>query len=177
MILTTHIRRFLTLLSVMVLCAFGAVTTGKAQTLAAPTGPVLLSVTGEIAVTNGEGRADFDRDMLITLGMVEVVTTTIWTEGEHVFRGPSLKSLADAVGVTGGSFRAAAINDYAVSIPFSDAMANAPILAIERDGAAMSVRDKGPIWIIYPYDSEPRYASETYHARSIWQLRSIEVLP
>jgi hypothetical protein len=41
----------------------------------------------------------------------------------------------------------------------------------------MSVRDKGPLWVIYPYDAVPEYKSERIYARSIWQLVSIEVLP
>ena len=40
----------------------------------------------------------------------------------------------------------------------------------------MSLRDKGPLWIVYPFDSNPSYSTEVTYARSIWQLDRIEVL-
>lgn len=40
----------------------------------------------------------------------------------------------------------------------------------------MSVRDKGPLWVIYPYDSDPALQSEVTYARSIWQLVRIEAV-
>ncbi|RYH00603.1 oxidoreductase, partial [Salipiger sp. IMCC34102] len=39
----------------------------------------------------------------------------------------------------------------------------------------MQVRDKGPLWIVYPYDDTPEYRSEVIYSRSIWQLDRIEV--
>ncbi len=151
--------------------------TAPAQTLPSPTGPVLLTVTGEIAVTNRDGAAEFDRAMLEALGLRELTTTTIWTEGIQVFSGVPLKALTDFLGVEGGTLRAIAINDYVTSIPYSDAAEDLALLAMDRNGAPMSVRAKGPIWVVYPFDTDPRFQSETYHARSIWQMRSIEVLP
>jgi hypothetical protein len=50
------------------------------------------------------------------------------------------------------------------------------MLALERDGAPMSVRDKGPIWVIYPYDSGSEWRSEQVFSRSIWHLNRIEVM-
>ena len=54
--------------------------------------------------------------------------------------------------------------------------ANYPvILATRLDGAEMSVRDKGPIFVIYPFDDAPELNNETYFGRSAWQVKSIEV--
>jgi hypothetical protein len=64
-----------------------------------------------------------------------------------------------------------------VSIPVSDATSGGPIIAFARNGEAMSVREKGPLWIVYPYDADPAYQSETIYARSIWQLDRIRVEP
>jgi hypothetical protein len=36
------------------------------------------------------------------------------------------------------------------------------------------VRDKGPLWVVYPYDSKPDYQSELIYVRSIWQLAQME---
>jgi hypothetical protein len=34
----------------------------------------------------------------------------------------------------------------------------------------MPVRDKGPLFIVYPYDSDTRLQSQTYYSRSAWQV-------
>ncbi|MCO6383009.1 molybdopterin-dependent oxidoreductase [Oceanicola sp. 502str15] len=146
-----------------------------AQELAAPEGEVILTVSGEIATTNAEGTAQFDLAMLEALGTETVETTTIWTEGTNTFEGVSLKALAEAVGMEGATLRATAINDYAVEIPLTDAVEGGPIVAYRMNGTEMSVRDKGPLWIIYPYDASAEYRTEVIYSRSIWQLDRIVV--
>ena len=39
----------------------------------------------------------------------------------------------------------------------------------------MPVRDKGPFFIIYPYDSSAALRTEQYYARSAWQVASLTV--
>ena len=147
-----------------------------ANDLAAPTGEVILTVTGLIDVTNVEGSAQFDLNMLEELDSTIVETSTIWTEGTNVFQGVSLAVLVDRLGIEGSNLNATAINDYAVEIPLSDAVAGGPIVAYKMDGNTMSVRDKGPLWVIYPYDSNADYRSEVVYSRSIWQLDRIEAV-
>ena len=50
------------------------------------------------------------------------------------------------------------------------------MLARLFDGKPMPVREKGPLFIIYPFDADERLRSERYYSRSAWQLRTIEVL-
>ncbi len=146
--------------------------------LAPPQDEVLLTVSGAIAETNTEaGEAVFDRAMLEALDPVIIETSTIWTDGVQRFRGVPLVTLLDRLGAEGTILRALALNDYAIEIPVSDAVEGGPIIAFERNDEPMSVRDKGPLWVIYPYDAVPEYKSERIYARSIWQLVSIEVLP
>lgn len=145
--------------------------------LPAPTAEVVLTVSGAIGVTNGGDAASFDAQMLQDLGTTSFATSTIWTQGVITFEGVSLKGLLDRLGVTGGTLRMTAINDYAIEVPVSDAIEGGPILAHSQDGVAMSVRDKGPLWLVYPYDLNSDYRTEVIYARSIWQLAKIEVLP
>lgn len=149
----------------------------QANTLATPEGNIVLTVSGNIAVTNEDGRAIFDRDMLRAIGEVTIETSTIWTEGRQVFTGVPLAALLDALGVTEGILRATAVNDYSALIPVSDAVEGGPILAYELNGAPMSLRDKGPLWVVYPYDANPDYQSEVTYSRSIWQLDRVIVEP
>ncbi|SER53635.1 hypothetical protein SAMN04490244_101410 [Tranquillimonas rosea] len=147
----------------------------RADDLPAPSGEVLLTITGDIARTNGKGAARFDRDMLAAMDPVTFRTETIWTDGPQTFTGPTLSALLDHVSAEGATVTATAINDYAVTIPQEDRVATGPIVAYLRNGAPMSVRDKGPLWIVYPYDSDPAYRTEVIYARSIWQLDRLDV--
>jgi hypothetical protein len=156
-------------------CALFVMSPALADDLPAPTGEIVLTVTGKIAVTNQDGGAAFDLDMLKAIGEVTFKTSTPWTEGEQSFTGVPLNALLQAVGVTEGTLTATAINDYAVEIPVSDAVVDGPILAYLQNGNPMSVREKGPLWVVYPYDSKDDYQAEVIYSRSIWQLSSIDV--
>lgn len=146
-----------------------------AESLGTPTGEVVLTVSGAVTATNAEETAVFDLAMLQDLGVTGFTTTTIWTEGPQVFEGVSLKVLLDRLGVEDGMVIATAINDYAIEIPVSDAVEGGPIVAYSLNGAPMSVRDKGPLWIVYPFDQNAAYQTEVTYSRSIWQLDRIEV--
>ncbi|PTQ68342.1 molybdopterin-dependent oxidoreductase [Celeribacter persicus] len=98
-------------------------------------------------------------------------TATQWTEGGAItFTGVSLADFVAHFEVSEGIMGAIAINDYKVEIPVSDAVEGGPIIAYEMNGAAMSRRDKGPLWVVYPFDDNPEYQSETHYSRAIWQL-------
>jgi hypothetical protein len=140
-------------------------------------GDVVLTVRGAITQTNAGDTAEFDIALLESIGTVTFETSTQWTEGVQTFTGVELSDLLEVLGVTGSSLRASAVNDYAVDIPASDAVKGGPIVAFLRNGKKMSLRDKGPLWIVYPYDSAPEYRTEVIFSRSIWQLDRIEVLP
>ncbi len=145
------------------------------EPLQAPEGEVVLTVTGAIDTTNGDGAALFDLEMLGGLPATEFETETIWTMGGQVFMGVELGDLLSVLGVEEGTLTATAINDYSVEIPVSDAVEDGPIIAYALNGAPMSVRDKGPLWVVYPYDANEDYQSEVIYSRSIWQLDRIVV--
>lgn len=140
-----------------------------------PTGPILLTVSGDIAVTNAGETAAFDREMLAEIGTASFVTSTIWTEGRNEFSGTPLRALLDRLGVTEGTVEAVALNDYSAEIPIDEVTEDAPILATLVDGHPMSVRDQGPVWIVYPYLQEERYRNTQTYVRSVWQLTRLVV--
>lgn len=144
--------------------------------LPAPEGPVLLTVSGQIAAANTpEGTARFDLAMLESLGIQLIRTTTIWTDGPQVFAGVPLHAVLDRLGVTEGVLDVRAINDYATEVPVTDAVPGGAIIAFRRNGKAMPVRDRGPLWLIYPFDDSPTWRTETVYGRSVWQLEKIHV--
>ena len=172
-------NRILRAIAISSICASLAspLTAQMLDDLPAPAGEVVLTVTGALALSNAGDTAVFDLAMLQALPVTSFVTTTIWTDGPQEFTGVALVDLLEALGLEGGMLRATAINDYAVDIPAADAVEGGPILAFARNGDAMSVREKGPLWVVYPYDSNADYRTELVYSRSIWQLDRIEVLP
>ncbi|MCG7623379.1 MULTISPECIES: oxidoreductase [unclassified Epibacterium] len=112
---------------------------------------------------------------LRAVGERKIETTTIWSDGLQEFVGVPLDRLMAHVGVDSGTLEAAAVNDYAVEIPMSDVRPGGPIIAYLRNGETMSLRDKGPLWVIYPYDDGAEFRTEEVFSRSIWQLNRITV--
>ena len=157
--------------------ACGLTGAAMADSLPEPTGPVILTVRGEIALTNGNAEAALDHAMIKAMGVQIIRTGTIWTEGSSEFQGVELSRLLASLGADGSTLRLIALNEYAVDIPFSEAIAGGPLLAFQMDGMELSPRDKGPLWMIYPYDQKPEYKNEVSYSRSVWQLTEIEVLP
>ena len=73
------------------------------------------------------------------------------------------------------TLRAIALNDYRVEIPPDDARRFDVVVAHLFNGKPMSVREKGPLFVIYPFDEQPQLKTSTYFSRCIWQLKQIEI--
>lgn len=146
-----------------------------AQALSVPTDRPVLTVSGQIGLSNQGGRAVWDMAMLEALPQHSFTTLTPWTHQPVRFSGPLLRDLLSAVRASGTQIRATALNDYRITIPLSDAQRFDVIVATRMNGQAMPVRTKGPLFIVYPFDSLPELRSTTFYERSIWQLKAIEI--
>ena len=82
---------------------------------------------------------------------------------------------AGAQSIGGRTLRATALNDYRIEIPADDALRHDVIVARRLDDRPLPVREKGPLFVIYPFDDKPELANPTFFGRCIWQLRSIEI--
>lgn len=162
----------------MLLIAFAACVASLANAqenaLPEPEGKPILTIEGEIAVTNSDDTAVFDRTMLEALGLETIETTTPWYDGAVTFEGVPMRSILERVGADGEEVVARALNDYSTVIPASDFYDHGVILALKRDGEYMEISDKGPLFIVYPYDAEGLH-SQQYYARSAWQVARLIV--
>ncbi len=113
---------------------------------------------------------------LDAMEQVSFETTTIWTDGVVAFSGVSLSTLLNAAGISGPMLRMMALNDYSIDMPIDDIGEEFPIVATRMDGEEMSVRGKGPFWVVFPYDADPSFQTETIFARSVWQLGALSVM-
>ena len=143
--------------------------------LETPEGRVILSVSGDIGTTNQGDRAVFDAAMLAELEGRTLETETPWHDGPKTFRGPLARAVLDAVDARGEQVTATALNDYGAEIPVSDFREYDVILATHKDGERMSVRERGPIFVIYPFDNHPELHRETIYGRSVWQVNRLRV--
>ncbi|MCA8879840.1 MAG: molybdopterin-dependent oxidoreductase [Rhodobacteraceae bacterium] len=143
--------------------------------LAKPTGPVVLEVSGSIAEVNAGKMADFDLDMLEALPQHTTTTKTPWFEGETTFTGPLLSDVMAAVAGSGDIIKVSALNDYTAEIPISDVKDYPVILATRIDGKRISVRDKGPLFVVYPFSEAPELYNEVTFNKSVWQVARIGI--
>lgn len=163
-----------TLLSSMI-AALAAVMPSDGLCLDLPTGKVVLTIRGVgLKNANVGDTAQFDMTMLESLAGRTAEVRTPWFKGVSIFSGPYLRSVLEAAGATGTMLRISAINDYSSDIPVEDSEMDV-IIATRLEGKPMSVRDKGPMILIYPFDLEADLYREKYFSRSVWQIDEIEV--
>lgn len=147
-----------------------------ARALGQPSGPVVLTVRGHVNRTNDGQVAQFDLPMLQALPQTSFVTRTPWFAQARRFTGPLLRDVLALAGAQGSLLRMIALNDYRVELPFDDAQRHDVLVACLLDDKPMTVREKGPLFVVYPFDLKPELRSAIYYSRSAWQLRTIEVL-
>ena len=165
------VLRFYTLLALfLAILSCSLATAGRAEDQ--PGDEIVLTVRSLSGAVHTYRRSD-----LALMRRVTFRTTTIWTEGSHEFSGVPLSEVLKESGVVLGDVDLYAANDYVATMPLTEIEPDAPIVADLMDGAPMSLRDKGPLWVVYPYDADRRYQSETCFTRSVWQLVRIEAMP
>ena len=139
---------------------------------AAQSGGVILTIDG--ATGDGKPHA-FTLADLEKLPPAEIKTATPWHDGVQQFGGVLMSDLMKAVGAKGKVLHVRALDDYKSDVPVADFDKYKPIMAYLHDGKPMPVRDKGPLFIVYPYDSDPALRNEMFYTRSAWQIASITV--
>ena len=159
----------------LLLGCVGTAAARAAEPLPPPTGKPILTVSGRISRTNAGDTASFDRAMLESLPQGSFETTTPWYNGPVKFEGVPMIGLMQAVGAMGNIVVAVALNDYTTDLPVSDFEKYGTLLALKRDGNYMPVRDKGPLFVVYPYDSLAELKSQQYYSRSAWQVSKLIV--
>lgn len=136
---------------------------------------IVMTVTYE----DGSGREMRE----LTLGEVMELpesgfeTSTVWTEGVQRFEGVWLEDLISHLGLSEGTLELSALNEYLVDFQADEIPGSKALVAYRHNGKLMSAREKGPLWIVYPYDEGPEFQTELTYMSSIWQLDRIIALP
>lgn len=158
------------------LAAVPALRLAAATSLPAPAERVVLTLDGDLAGSNTpDGSLRLDMPTLESIGLARITTTTPWFDSACTFEGVPMDTLMQAAGARGAKVVARALNDYVTEIPIEDFRRHGVILATRRDGQRMPVRDKGPLFVIYPFDSNRSLWNERYFARSAWSVARLTV--
>lgn len=134
---------------------------------------------GELLVvwTHADGseleRRTLTLDEIEALAPAGLVTSTPWNERAIRFDGVLFAALAESGPAPAVEARLVALNDYSITVPARDWQSWPIVLASRSDGTRMRVRDKGPLWLVYPLDEHPDLRRQMYIARKIWQVRSV----
>ncbi len=143
--------------------------------LRAEGGPTLVTVVGAIEQTN-RGPFDAFEDALLgnfadpferayafdaaALAALPQGSLTLsypnWDGASHVFTGPLLAGLLDAVGATGQSISVMAVDGYLAEFTPAEIAAAGMVLATAMDGRPLAIGGHGPAWLVFPPGAVPR---------------------
>ncbi|MDC7717560.1 molybdopterin-dependent oxidoreductase [Vogesella sp. DC21W] len=157
------------------LAAVLVVSSASALALDKPSGRPILTVSGLIADKNAGNDAQFDAAMLDKLPQQKMTVETPWYKTAQTFEGPLFRDVLKAAGAKGKKLYVVALNDYAAEIPLADLEKHDVILARKIDGKVLNVRDKGPLFIMYPFDKKPELRTKDIYSRCVWQVNRIRV--
>jgi len=106
---------------------------------------------------------------------LEIRTSTNFTPSS-VFTGVSFKELAKNYPIGLGRIRAFAWDDYSYTMPIPELLKYNAILAYKKDGNYIDISALGPYAIIYPRDSYPELETLEVNAKTVWQIKTLEIL-
>lgn len=137
---------------------------------------------GTLRVTNQSGATVLlSEDELLNLPRSSIRTQTAWTEGVHHFEGVALTEILKKAGIKVSAFtpetllRLTAWNDYIVDITLRDATDYQTLLAAFMDGKRLTIKDKGPYWLVYPRDDHSELQDSRFDHRWSWQLKELTI--
>lgn len=141
----------------------------------APTGEVILTITGDISNTNQGDTLAFDMETLESLELVRYTVADPWQQMEVAYTGVLLADLLAVAGAGEGAtaVNVIALNDYAYEVPISETDEWPVLVATQSNGEYMTIENTGPTRIIFPYDTYDDISAA--RNMSVWNIGSMEV--
>ena len=135
----------------------------------------MLTVSGEVSVTNQADTLTFDMSTLEKLRLVKYEVDDPWLQEEVTYTGVLLSDLLEVAGApdTVSEVRALALDGYAAPIPISEIKSWPVLLATRSNGEHMTIENSGPTRIIFPYDLHDDVTAA--RNMSVWNLESLEI--
>lgn len=125
-------------------------------------------------VSNGITTNTLSDQDLSEFPQTEIATELPWLEGVTSFTGVQVSDIFEHIKMPiPKTMTFVALNDYQIEVVVEDIENYQPIIANRKNGKIMTVRDKGPFWLIFPLSQYPEINNTDYHAKMIWQLKEI----
>lgn len=140
--------------------------------------PVVLTVYGNIELNEQQHtQLDFTLSELQALTQADMTTAHPWSAEPRRYRGVDMISLLNNLFSQKNilSLQLEALNDFSVVVNWDQISSYSPILAWQENKQTMSLRNKGPLWLILPFDQVPQIQQADFLHFMIWQLRVIRV--
>ena len=139
-----------------------------------PAGDVMLTVTGAIALTNGDGVFAMDDAMLRALPQVAYLVADPWM-GDNTYGGVLLSTLLEYVGFPLGAEKVVLVasDEKEFEIKVADALAYPIMLVMDDADGALLESLGGPIKVAYPYNAYPEV--EALYPPEQWAWWVVEV--
>jgi len=120
-------------------------------------------------------KTELSEEQLMALAQAQIETENEWVDSMTLFEGPLARDIMALMGLgVDDTVMLTAVNDYSIEVPVADFFEYDVVFAHSSDGVRLSLRDKGPIWVVYPTSANPELQDPTYNTRMIWQLVSVE---
>lgn len=134
----------------------------------------LIFASPKLVIASGTDIVVFDREELEAFPQTTIVTQSPFFDGEVRFTGPTVKRIIDSFELSGNTqIKLHALNDYSVTASVKEILSLDAIIATRQDSKIMSVRNRGPFWVMLPLSNRPELDHENYHRFMIWQLSRI----
>ncbi|PWQ96519.1 hypothetical protein [Leucothrix arctica] len=133
---------------------------------------LMIQATANSGCTN---TLQLSETSLLGLPQQQFKTHHSWSAEAETFTGPLLEDIIKIACGDATKINLKALNDYSVDVDFTIAKSFRPIVAHSINGSRLSVRDKGPLWIMVPSD-DLKVVSKEVDGMLIWQLSDITIL-
>lgn len=122
-------------------------------------------------------QTNLTREDLERLPQTTFTTSTPWTKGTHTYKGPKLSLITAKFPQPLNGIRVYAVNGYSYDIGIKDLKKSPFILALQQDSKNMTLRNKGPLWVLVPFDQNPQLMSnQKLLNQAVWQVNKIKAL-
>ncbi|MCT7655111.1 molybdopterin-binding protein [Oceanimonas sp. NS1] len=139
---------------------------------------IVLTISGNIELEGrSHERMDYTLSQLQALPQGEITTAHPWSNTPHTYRGLDLRALLDTLFAHAEvkALYLESLNGFSVVVDWQAVAPYQPLLAWRDNGRLMSRRDKGPLWLMLPYDRVPELQQAKFLHYMAWQLRHIKV--
>ncbi|MFB9216325.1 hypothetical protein [Vibrio sinaloensis] len=143
--------------------------------LNAPMDEPILWVSGNISESNSSQGVELDEAMLSELEVATIRTNNHVVDSVVEYKGPTLASVLEYVGAKGTQVKVIAWDDYVVTIPVNDIKKYQVLLATHEAGTRMTIDDKGPLFVVFPFSDHAELRNDFYYSLSVWQVRELVI--